>query len=235
MLSAEGKGKEDIIELLENIGRVLSRPVKAYILGGAALTLCDIKESTLDIDIIVEDPNSYEVLIKALQSLGFIREDRLRFRNPLTGEYIDIDMGKFIRLPLYKEFKEDAQLLGVFGNLTALLFSNESIILFKSVTEREKDIDDIAGVIKAGDINWDKLIEIAVSVTKRELGEKRSRGVILVYEVFVALERVNEKYPNLVSQNILKRIERTARRYYRLWLEHATRSNTHRGGYEDKS
>ena len=50
---------------MENIGRTLSKPVKVYILGGAALTLRGIKESTLDIDIIVEDSNSYKALIEA--------------------------------------------------------------------------------------------------------------------------------------------------------------------------
>jgi len=218
-LIVEGRGKEDILKLLERIGRALSRPVKVYILGGAALTLRGIKESTLDVDIIVEDQNSYEILVKALRSLGFIGEGELRFRNPLTNERIDIDVGKFIRLPLYAELKRDAQLLGVFGNLTALLLSNESIILFKSVTERERDIDDIANIIRKGSIDWSRLIEAAVSVTKSELEKKGSKGIVLIYEVLVTLERVNEKYPSLVPQSVLRRVEKEAEKYYNIWLE----------------
>ena len=223
MLPARGRGKEDVIEFFENLGQALTRPIKVYILGGATLTLRDIKESTLDIDIIVEDSSSYKALIEALQTLGFIREDRLRFRNPITDESIDVDVGKFIRLPFYAELKKDAQLLGVFGNLTVFLLSNESIILFKSLTEREKDIDDIATILRKENINWDKLIQTATNITKKELKEKRAKGIVLVYEVLVTLERVSEKYHNLVSQNVLKKIEKIARKYYKLWIEYVNR------------
>jgi len=227
VLPIRGRGKEDIIELFENLGRALTRPIKVYILGGAALTLRDIKESTVDIDIIVEDLNSYKTLVKALQSLGFIREDRLRFRNPITDDSMDVDIGKFIRLPFYAELKKDAQLLGVFGNLTVLLLSNESIILFKSLTEREKDIDDIAAIIRKEDISWDKLVQTAVSITKKELEKKGAKGIVLVYEVLVTLERVNEKYHNLVSQNVLRKIEKIAKKYYRLWREYINHEYRH--------
>jgi len=63
------KTKEDLIELLEKIGYTLSKPVKIYILGGAALTLRDIKESTIDVDIIVENEDNYNVLVDALYRL----------------------------------------------------------------------------------------------------------------------------------------------------------------------
>ncbi len=228
MLPARGKGREDIIELLESIGRVLNKPVRAYILGGAVLTLRGVKESTLDIDIIVEDSDSYRALVEALQALGFIREDKLRFRNPLTSEYVDVDVGKFIKLPLYTELKRDAQLLGVFGNLTVLLLPNESVILFKSLTEREKDIDDIADIIMRESVNWDKLLQTAVNVTEKELEKKGAKGIVLVYELLVALKRVNEKYPNLVPQNILRRIERVAKKYFKIWLEYASNAETSR-------
>lgn len=158
----------------------------------------------------------------------------MRFRNPLTGECIDVDVGGFIRLPLYRELKQNAQLLGIFGNLTALLLSNESVILFKSVTERERDIDDIVSVVETGEVNWDRLIEIAARATERELEEKGARGVVLVYEVFISLKRVSERHPSLVPLDILKRIERVAGRYYELWLKHATRNSLHRERYENE-
>jgi len=87
------------------------------------------------------------------------------------------------------------------------------------VTERERDIDDIANIIRAGGIDWSKLIEIALSVTESELDSRGVKGVVLIYEVFVSLERVNERYPGLVSQSTLRRVEKEAEKYYKAWLE----------------
>lgn len=213
--------KEDLLELLERIGEFVNRRISVYVLGGAALTLRGIKSSTVDIDITVEDQGSYEALVSALQRLGFVHESGLRFRNIVTDEYVDVDVGKFIRLPLYPEFKQDAQLLGVFGNMEVMLFSNESVILLKSITGRERDLEDIAAIIRSGDLSWERLMQKAVSITERELAEKGAKGVILVFELLVALDRLNEEHPGLVPGDFLDRLEKVAEEYYRIWARRA--------------
>ena len=209
---------------MENIGAALKQRIKVYVLGGAALTLRDIKPSTVDIDITVEDQGSYEALVSALERLGFVHESGLRFRNIVTDEYVDVDVGKFIRLPLYPEFKQDAQLLGVFGNMEVLLFSNESVILLKSITGRERDLEDIAAIIRSGDLSWERLLQKAVSITDKELAEKGAKGVLLVFELLVALDRVNEENPGLVPGDFLDRLEKVAEEYYRVWARLAGRA-----------
>ncbi len=92
-------------------------------------------------------------------------------------------MGKFIRLRLYPELREGAELVGVFNKLEVYLLSNEAIILFKSITERERDLDDIAAIIESRQVDWERLMRMAVEVTERELGEKGSRGIVMVYEL----------------------------------------------------
>ncbi len=218
------RSRGEIFSLLENIGATLNQRIKVYVLGGAALTLRDIKSSTVDIDITVEDQGSYEALISALERLGFVHESGLRFRNIVTDEYVDVDVGKFIRLPLYPEFKQDAQLLGVFGNMEVMLFSNESVILLKSITGRERDLEDIAAIIKSGDLSWERLMQKAVSITEKELAEKGAKGVLLVFELLVALDRVNEEHPGLVPGDFLDRLERVAEEYYRVWTRLAGRT-----------
>ena len=213
--------KEDLLELPERIGEFVNMKISVYVLGGAALTLRDIKPSTVDIGITVEDQASYEALVSALERLGFVHESGLRFRNIITDEYVDVDVGKFIRLPLYPEFKQDAQLLGVFGNMEVLLFSNESVILLKSITGRERDLEDIATIIRSGDLSWERLLQKAVSITDKELAEKGAKGVLLVFELLVALDRVNEENPGLVPGDFLDRLEKIAGEYYKIWAQRA--------------
>ena len=226
MMESARKTKEDLIELLEKIGYTLSKPVKIYILGGAALTLRDIKESTIDVDIIVENEDNYNVLVDALYRLGFYRESELRYKNPALDEHIDIDAGKFIKLRFYSEFKKDVEFLGSYGNLTAFLLSNESIIIYKSITERRKDVEDIMSILRRANVNWNKLISIAASITRKELERKREKGIVAIYEVFYALQGIREKDPSLIPNNIFKRIENYAMKYYSKWKEYISQQST---------
>lgn len=128
-------------------------------------------------------------------------------------------MGKFIRLRLYPELREGAELVGVFNKLEVYLLSNEAIILFKSITERERDLDDIAAIIESRQVDWERLMRMAVEVTERELGDKGSRGIVMVYELFVTLQCIEEKHPGLVPRNVLEKLEKLGENYLRRWLE----------------
>ena len=131
----------------------------------------------------------------------------------MTGDALDVDVGKFIRLRLYPELRRDAQLLGVFGNLTALLLSNESIILYKTLTERERDVEDVAAIVRAGGVDWGRLLEAAVAVTERELRSKGARGIVVVYGLYATLWRVDEKSLGLVPGSVLRWVEAAAEKY----------------------
>lgn len=45
------------------------------------MTLKDLKEETLDIDIIVKDKRDYEILVKALKKMKFIEDNILHKEN----------------------------------------------------------------------------------------------------------------------------------------------------------
>ncbi len=47
------------------------------------------------------------------------------------------------------------------------MFSNEDIVLFKGITERPADADDVAVIIKTSNINWDLVLGECILQSKK--------------------------------------------------------------------
>jgi len=93
------------------------------------------------------------------------------------------------------------------GLLELFVISNEDNILFKSMTEREKDIDDIFSIVSRAPINWEIIYEETKMLTEKEILEKRLNEAT-IYPAFVAvkLREVKNKY-NLVDEDLILKFE----------------------------
>ncbi len=162
-------GEPILTGTLSTIAEHLEDEVDIYLIGGGAMMFYGLKTATKDIDIVVLDSKSLSKFISAAKKAGIKLAE-----NP-GGEYQNIgasvimvaDSG--IQLDLFNrvvcnalEVKETvvarANHYRDFGKLHIYLMSPEDIVLFKGITEREADLEDIRTLIETG-INWE-IVEV---------------------------------------------------------------------------
>lgn len=171
--------KEDQDTLLQLVSRYLKKDVVCYAFGGNAMMYYGYKNATKDIDIIFESEKEKDAFIDAIMQLGYKQIN-------MTGVYIqtlckerhkplmftrgderfDLYVGKIFQTQLSKIMKQRAVARHDYVNANSLLvyvLSKEDIVFLKSITQREKDFDDIRTIIeKESHFSWDVVIDEAV-------------------------------------------------------------------------
>ena len=201
---------DDIEESLTRIGASLQRDVTAYLIGGCAMILYNAKVATKDIDIVLMSNEDAEAVAVALSAVGFAQaapEDETYRRLGTTtmmhdsrGTRFDIFVETVCRkLRITDGMVSRSTRHGIYGKLRLNLVSPEDIFLFKSVTERAGDLDDMALLAERG-LDWDVILsecvhqsgdvilEAFLAVRLQELEE--SKGI--VSPIKATLETVTE-------------------------------------------
>lgn len=158
--------------VLKGLGNKLDSTVHAYLFGGANLLLRGLKKATKDLDLVVETGKDFSKLKEALLAMGFEPLARNQFMpsdkklNP-SGIYVSKDLPRFDlftkvicnALFLTEEMKARAKSM-VFGKLILHLLSLEDVLLLKSITEREGDLEDIATILRhGGALRWGEILD----------------------------------------------------------------------------
>ena len=126
-----------------------------------------LKDATKDIDIILTNTDDLNNLKVALETIGY-KEPELAFitrvyNNMQTNAILenqdgfrwDLFIAKVCNaLTLSATMKQRAKQLYKGNRLTVLMASKEDIFLFKGITEREADLEDMRILSEAG-LNWD--------------------------------------------------------------------------------
>ncbi len=153
-------GKDKLLEDLAEIGSKLPRKIRVYLIGGCALSLKDIKAATKDVDAIFTSVKDLGLFEEELVALGYKKELRVEVAYEQLGAYsilrhpdkagFDLFHKKVCNmLKLSDSMVKRSSKYGDFDKLELFLLSNEDITLFKSITERPRDIDDIAAIIRS--------------------------------------------------------------------------------------
>jgi len=154
--------------MLIAVGKVLSKKLSVYAIGGTAMMLRGIKNSTLDIDFVFDKKKGREEFMDALKKLGAKESDvtlvyGLKSNTPLMLEFdnyrFDMFMNKVITSTFSDAMKKRAKQIHEFGNLIVKVADPNDILIMKSVTSREKDLEDIVAVVNKSQINWDSIVE----------------------------------------------------------------------------
>src|SRR3972149_5346507 len=178
-------GRQELDAALNAIAGHLKRSVTCYLIGGCAMTFRGQKVATKDIDLVVLGSEDLEALVAAMETAGFIgvpdpgeeyrelgamttMEDPSGMRFDLFQQVVS---RKLAFIPsMQRRSTEEA----TFGTLTLRLASAEDIFLFKGVTDRPDDLDDMS-VLAAGGVGWGALKEGGLFQ-----GARRPRGPPLV-------------------------------------------------------
>ena len=159
--------KEDLINDLNAVGKNLPRTVSIYLIGGCAMSLKNLKEFTKDVDIIFTSMDDLNLFEKELIAIGYERTLKtqreydqlgassiLRHQERAGFDLFHINVCNMLGLSdgMIKRSSSYDKL----GNLEVFLISNEDITLFKGITERPRDMEDISLLINADkrNFNW---------------------------------------------------------------------------------
>ncbi|MCJ2512284.1 MAG: hypothetical protein LN409_02890 [Candidatus Thermoplasmatota archaeon] len=160
--------RDALEESLASVGASLARDVTAYLIGGCAMILYNAKVATKDIDLVLMSNEDARVVTGALSGDGFTKtkpEDETYRR---LGATVMMEDSKGMRFDIFVEtvcrklritdrMARRSTRYATFGRLKINLVSPEDIFLFKSVTERAGDLDDMALLAERG-LDWDVIL-----------------------------------------------------------------------------
>ncbi|MEK6933645.1 MAG: DUF6036 family nucleotidyltransferase [Nanoarchaeota archaeon] len=187
--------KDELDQLLANVGSKIEKPVNIFMIGGCALSFKGLKEATKDIDIIITDQEGFNILNMAMKENGFqsMTEKENEFYLTALAVYkkddsrIDVflkQVGKMLFLT--KNMITRSEEYRKYDKLSVYLVSNEDIFLFKMMTSREGDIYDCDRIMRNG-IDYKIIYEEVIEQSK----EKGKRWFFWVYENMCKLEDYN--------------------------------------------
>lgn len=138
----------------------LDEPLEFFAMGGTAMILKGIKESTKDIDFLTtSDP----LKIKKLFTLAGLKEENTsKLCNTwyLNDIRIDIFYNEFIiGFSLPEDWKELSEYLRTIGKLKLYILNWYDIIITKIARSEKRDIDDCIDIIKHQKLDFKKLKE----------------------------------------------------------------------------
>ena len=154
--------------LMDELAAALDVDVDMYMIGGGAMMFLGSKAATKDIDLVVLGPEAYGAVRESLIGLGFesIRPgagySRMNLSDMLEradGFRIDLfDTRVCSKLRLSEGMASRATLRHISGRLRLFSCSGSDILVFKSITERDGDIDDCSRLIELNHVDWDVVL-----------------------------------------------------------------------------
>ncbi|HEV2119967.1 MAG TPA: winged helix-turn-helix domain-containing protein [Candidatus Bathyarchaeia archaeon] len=192
------QGADSSRSLLNQVGARISTPTTAYLFGGGNMLLRGLKAQTKDINLILEDADDFQRIVRTLTALGFRRiaekemgtqDRRLEPSGIFVAEnYPRVDLftkkvlGKFVLTDEMKDRTEEVR----FEKLRLKLVSLDDVLLFKSITDRAGDIDDIAIIIRRTRPDWSLILETYWN-------EERITGTHFCFTILDNLEILHER------------------------------------------
>jgi len=209
-------------DLFIAIGNMLRRKIIVYAIGGTAMMLRGIKDSTLDIDLVFNKREDRKEFIDSLKKLGAKESDvtlvyGLKTNTPIMIELndarFDLFLNKIISSVFSEKMKQRAKEIHEFGkNLIIKNADVHDIIMMKSATSRIKDLEDIITIVNKNLINWDILVneaeeqinlgnETAVISLGEKLEELSNQKTIkipksVLYSLWKLVKKQNKKEKN---------------------------------------
>lgn len=147
----------------------VSTRINVFVIGGLALIQFGLKEATKDIDVIVQSKDEFNDLTRSLKSLGYTPPSPLKITTPYRkmGASKILENEDGFRWDIFHHQVCNALIFSsnmtsratVFydkNQLKVKLASKEDTFLFKGITEREADLDDMRLLAESG-LDWGKI------------------------------------------------------------------------------
>jgi len=209
--------------LFKEINQKLTSILHLYVIGGAVLLYQGLKPATKDIDVILPDEKTYTFFINAITSLQFQRVDPTGIYKKMDVSAIferdDYRIDAFLktvckRVSLSDGTKQRAKPMAQLSHLQVFLCANEDIFIFKSMTEREGDLEDCIALVQRG-LEWNSVLEELKAQVKHSgedvwitwIGEQldilQERGVNI--PIMNEVNKLRDAYFDHLEQEFLKK------------------------------
>ncbi len=158
---------QQIMDLFVEIEKNLPKKADIFAIGGMMLLYQGLKPATKDVDLVVAAKEQFSLLEKTLKEIGFhgkiptLPYARFNISQIFIREDFRIDL--FHRTVCSEFFlspgmMQRATKIMDSNKLSLFLCSNEDILLFKSMTEREGDLEDCLSLAKRG-LQWNIILD----------------------------------------------------------------------------
>ena len=158
---------KDYEKLFQEISELAKIELDIYVIGGAVLLYRDLKPATKDIDVVVNSKKEYVELCRILKEIEFKpiakREGYENMNISCVLKRGDLQIVSFFekvcsKFSFSKEMAEKSEKILSLGKVNVYLSSNEDVFAFKTMTDRDGDIDDCIALAKRG-LNWGIIIK----------------------------------------------------------------------------
>ena len=192
-------------DLLLAIGNLLQKKLNVYAIGETALMLRGIKNSTLDIDLVFDKKSDRAEFINALKKLGAKESDTtlvygLKKHTPIMLGFdnyrFDMFLNNVINSTFSDTMKERSTQTHEFNNLLIKVADPNDILLMKSATSREKDLEDIIAIANKNRIDWNLIIE----ESKKQVNLGNEKSILNLGE---KLEKLSNQKAVVIPKEIL--------------------------------
>jgi hypothetical protein len=162
----------------DRLNATTKQPLTLYLIGGGAMAFYGLKAATKDIDIILTSQGDLSNLQTTLNALGYKEPNPIlitRAYNKMQTNALlentdgfrwDLFLSRVCNaLTLSGEMQTRATVLYQGNHLKVIMASKEDLFLFKGITEREADLDDMRILAQSG-LNWEIISQECESQSK---------------------------------------------------------------------
>lgn len=160
--------KSYIEEQFNRIDQKLESSVEVYLIGGGSMAFRELKDTTKDIDLVVDGSEKMKILKAALHDTGYYEADSPSEQYEKLGAQVIMENGDGCRFDIFnrevaskfvltKSMKDRSEILKDLGFLKVNIVSKEDMFLFKSVAGRDDDISDMQTLVQAG-VNHEEVL-----------------------------------------------------------------------------
>lgn len=201
-------------KLFGDIGKILKKRIKCFVIGGSAMLYYGAKAVTKDIDLVLDNKEDFDNFLKILKEIEFkVKNPEMLYfgkeNKPALMERglerVDVFCREVITFKLSEPMIDRIKMVYEYGNLIVNVVSPEDIILLKSATERAGDRADALELTKRFNIKWDIIIKEAMNQTELD----KPLFVVFLYEFLLELkEDFKAEIPDEVLKSLLKMSEK---------------------------
>lgn len=184
---------------LAKLAAIIPKDTTFFIIGGLALINYGLKDATKDIDIVVRSTQELETVVSSLERLGYQplklnvvskpyrKMETARILENVEGFRWDIFHQQVCRALIFTDtMASRAKTFYEERRLCAKMVSKEDIFLFKGITEREADKDDMRLLAESG-LDW-------TVIEKECLNQSALSGKVWECALLDSLGILREKY-----------------------------------------
>ena len=191
--------KNYLLQEFDKLNATTKQPLTLYLIGGGAMSFYGLKAATKDIDIILTNKDDLKNLMATLEAIGY-KEPKLvlitrPYNNMQTSTILentdsfrwDLFLNKVCNaLTLSAAMKKRSTSLYQGNCLKIFMASKEDLFLFKGITEREADLNDM-GILAQSGLDW-------VGINQECKSQSKASGVSWEDALYQNLISLKAKY-----------------------------------------